>query len=185
MEEILIKMARDGDNDAFIKLVKLYQKKLYVVAKAKLTLEEDVRDAIQETLLETYKNIKKIKEIEKFNGWITKVLVNKCNDILRIRVKDTYSYDKFEREKYTAMYDDEYIEIDSNVDLFSMIDFLSNEEKTIVILYFSKGYTSNEISQILNINDSTIRTKIRRIKLKLEEKYRKEMSDDRKDRRYN
>ena len=38
MEEILIKMARDGDNDAFIKLVKLYQKKLYVVAKAKLTL---------------------------------------------------------------------------------------------------------------------------------------------------
>ena len=83
------------------------------------------------------------------------------------------------------MYDDEYIEIDSNVDLFSMIDFLSNEEKTIVILYFSKGYTSNEISQILNINDSTIRTKIRRIKLKLEEKYRKEMSDDRKDRRYN
>lgn len=186
MEEVLIKMAKDGDKEAFVELIEIYKRKLYMIAKTKLSSEEDVKDAIQETLLVAYKNIKKVKQIDKFNGWITKIVINKCNDFLRGRENIiNYSYEELDCEKYMSFYSNDYIEIDDNINLFQMINFLTDEEKTIVILYFSKGYTTNEISEILNLNESTVRTKIRRVRIKIKEKYGKEGLYDRKDRRYN
>ncbi len=175
MNENLVKMAKLGDKGAFTELVENYRRKLYVIAKSRLDCLEDVKDAVQETLFQTYKCIETIKCDDCFNGWITRVLINNCNNILRERQRFYYSYDDLECENYVVD-EDVFIEVDSNLDFFSLIDFLNHEEKLIVVLYFSKGYTTNEMSDILNMNENTIRTKIRRIKQKIRETYRKDFT---------
>lgn len=170
MEENLIRMAKLGDKDAFMDLVDLYRRKLYSIARSRLDQEADVKDAIQETLFQTYKNIGNIKLEKSLNGWVTKVLINNCNDILRSKARLYCSYDDLDCDTYITT-EDVFIEVDSDMDLFSLIDFLATDEKTILMLYFAQGYTANEIGELLNMNENTIRTKIRRIKIKIRDKY--------------
>lgn len=53
--ELMIKRAQKGDKEAFIKLMEKYTQDMYKVAKSRLNSEEDVGDAIQETILSAYK----------------------------------------------------------------------------------------------------------------------------------
>ncbi|PFA03363.1 RNA polymerase sigma factor [Bacillus cereus] len=81
--ELLIKWAQKGDEEAFIEAIDTLMPQMYKVAKARLKNEEDIGDAIQETILSAFTNLKKVKEPVYFKTWITKILMNKCNDIVR------------------------------------------------------------------------------------------------------
>ena len=65
MEE-LIRMAQNGDEIAFTNLIMLINDDLYKIAKSRITNETDIEDAIQETMIETYKSIKKLNEPRKY-----------------------------------------------------------------------------------------------------------------------
>lgn len=174
MEEHLVRLVKLGDKGAFVSLIKIYERKLYVIARSKLDKEEDVKDVVQETICQTLKSINTIKNDECFGGWITRILLNNCNDILRYKQKMYCSYDDLECENYIGNLDDALINVDDNIDLFSMIDFLGDDERVLLALYFLEGYTTKEMSEILQINENTIRTRIMRIKLKIKDKYGKE-----------
>ena len=171
MEE-LFKKYIDGDIKAFEKLVNSLRKYLYVIAKARLFDEFMVEDALQETFISLYINGRKIRDITRFKAWITTVLINECNNILKKRKKVEISYDDLEMEKYLK--DDEYIDIENNYNFFELIEHLSIEERTILSMYYSEDYTTKEISKILRINENTIRTKIKRAKLKIKKKFEEE-----------
>ena len=59
MEE-LVNKARKGDKKAFTMLILEIKNELYKIAKTRITNEADIDDAIQETMIETYKSIKKL-----------------------------------------------------------------------------------------------------------------------------
>ena len=52
-----------------------------------------------------------------------------------------------------------------------LLNFLTNEEKTIMIMKYSNDFSNKEISEALNLSEGTIRTKLYRIKRKMREKY--------------
>ncbi len=161
MDEDIIQKAKNGDREAFELIFNEdLRKELYVLAMLKLNHEEDAKDAVQETVFEAFKSIKKLRENNKIKIWITKILMNKCNDILRYN-KRVKVFSTKEINNY--MNKDEVIYIDDDVTLFEMLGILEPLEKDIIFLYL-KGYTSKEISSIINMNDNTVRTKIMRAK---------------------
>lgn len=64
--EILVKKAIKGDSEAFIHLMELNEVSLYKTAKAILANEEDIGDAIQETILAAYRNLNTLKKPKYF-----------------------------------------------------------------------------------------------------------------------
>ena len=82
MEE-LVEKAKNKDKNAFSELIINVKKELYLVAKLKLKNEDDISDAIQETLLKSYKNIRKLRKNDMFRTWIIKILINECNNIYK------------------------------------------------------------------------------------------------------
>lgn len=56
MEE-LIKLALDGNQDAYTKLIESIQFELYSIASARLDNIDDINDAIQETIIHSYKKL--------------------------------------------------------------------------------------------------------------------------------
>lgn len=60
------------------------------------------------------------------------------------------------------------------MDFDILIKDLSNQEKAIMTLYYYLGYTTKEISKILNIREGTIRSKISRAKIKIKNQYKGE-----------
>ena len=77
--EKLIKRAKEGDKEAFTQAILLIKNDLYKIAKVRTSNEDDIQDIIQETMMDAYKYIKKLKETSKFKSWIIKILINNCS----------------------------------------------------------------------------------------------------------
>ena len=66
----LILMAQTGDEEAFANMILYIKDDLYKIAKTRIANETDIEDAIQETMIETYKSIKKLNDPNKFKKWV-------------------------------------------------------------------------------------------------------------------
>lgn len=161
MEEY-IKKAIKGDKEAFTYIFLYMQNRLYRIAYNRLRNEADALDAIQETIIHTYKSLQKLEYIEYFESWVIKILCNECNKI--------YNKNKVNFLDITNIqYKEEIIENDfeKNITFHDLIKNLNTKEKNVLILYYQNQYTSKEISKILNIKDNTVKSIIKRAKAKL------------------
>ena len=144
------------------------QKDLYCIAKMKINNENDIEDIIQETMLSAYTNLKKLKNNSFFKTWIIRILINKCNKFYK--KKNLKSLD--DKQEINIISTKE-IEL-STIEFENFISFLTEEERTILTLYYSLSYTTKEIAQILQKREGTICSKISRAKTKIKEKYKGE-----------
>ena len=128
MEE-LVEKAKNKDKNAFSELIINVKKELYLVAKLKLKNEDDISDAIQETFLKSYKNIRKLRKNDMFRTWIIKILINECNNIYKRKRNNIVSYEEKEMENYIAT-DTENVNMEFDV----LIRNLNYEEKMILTL---------------------------------------------------
>ena len=152
--ELLIKKAIQGDGEAFITLIDKHELSMYKTAKAILNNEEDIGDAIQETILSAYKSIKTLKNTKYFKTWLTRILINKCNDIVRSN-KSIILIDQYKEEAYEE-------DIDGRLEFDECFEKLSSEYKLVLNLYYVEGFNSREISEILNENENTIKSRLLR-----------------------
>ncbi len=165
MEE-LIEKARNGDSIAYTEIVRIFEKDLYRIAFTRLKNDDDIFDAIQNTLMNVYKNIKKLKNVQYFKTWMIKILLNECNKIYRNNIKNNLIVEK--ASEMTI----EYIE---NGDIATFKEFndlilkLSSEEQLIFTLYYKDNYSCEEISKITKINKNTIKSKLDRGREKIKE----------------
>ena len=144
------------------------QNDLYCIAKMKINNENDIEDIIQETMLSAYTNLKKLKNNSFFKTWIIRILINKCNQFYK--KKNLKSLDDKQEINIISTK-----EIDlSTIEFENFISFLTEEERTILTLYYSLSYTTKEIAQILKKREGTICSKISRAKVKIKEKYKGE-----------
>lgn len=82
MEKILFRL-KNNENEAFEEIIKKYGGRLFLIAKTKIKDDALADDAVQETFISLYENVHRIKSESKLNSWLTKVLINKCNDLMR------------------------------------------------------------------------------------------------------
>lgn len=170
MEE-LIDGAIHGDEEALTDLIILIEEDLYKIARTRLFCEDDIKDAVQETIIQTFKSIKKLKEPKYFKTWIFKILINKCNKIFRKSQKNSFvEYD----EQLINMGVDNEEEIISELDFYNLIKILNYDERIALILYYMEDLTTKEISEILKEPESTIRNRISRARIKLKKRKNKE-----------
>lgn len=166
MDKILNK-AINGDKDAFIQIISSMERKLYIIAKSRISNEEDVKDVIQETIYQSYKNIKNLKDVSKFDTWIIRILINNCKQFYRKKKNITYSIyeDNLENELYS---NNEYSKADNKIDFFTLLNLLDETERLIFTLFYSEDYTTKQISELLKLNENTIKSKIKRAREKIQ-----------------
>lgn len=168
MEVLLdVQKAIQGDKDAFCRIIKATERKLYIIARSRLINIEDIKDAIQETIMYAYINIKNIRDINKFNSWITKILINCCNKIYKQNDLKSFSYNQLEDNNFNFSIENDFFELENKLNFFNIIDFLSIDEKTLITMFYLDDYTTREISDILKINESTIRSRMANIRRKI------------------
>lgn len=161
--ENLIKKAKTGDEEAFFNLMEINKISLYKAGRAILNNDEDVADAIQETVISAYRNIKSLKNDSYFKTWLTKILINKCKDIIS-KNKETVILDDYVEEGYIQ-------EFLSKFEIEDMLNDLSKEQKLVVSLYYISQFNTREISEILKEPEGTIKSRISRAKIKLRQSF--------------
>lgn len=151
--EKLIKEAKAGNPDAFTRLMKSQMQNMYKTAGAILINDEDIADAVSETILSCWENMHSLKEDRFFKTWMTRILVNKCNDI--IRKKQYYlDYDMPEEP-----YNDTGFE---NAEWKEALSTISEKYRLVMVLYYIEGFSTGDISGILDIPEGTVRSRLAR-----------------------
>lgn len=153
-----IKNAQKGDKKAFETIIMEMIDNLYRVAYGILKNEEDASDAISNATLKAYEKIKTLKQLEFFKTWITRILINECNYILKQKKKVIYI------ENYTEKPNDIYTDYDSeiSIDVKQALKKLDESLNQIVILYYFEDLSIEEIANIIEIPKGTVKSRLSR-----------------------
>jgi len=167
MEELIIK-SKSGDLKAFTQIFLLLKDDLYKIAKTRLICDSDIDDAIQETMIQTYKSIKSLRKPESFKSWIIRILINNCNKIYKKQKK----FISYEQHLDNYLDDNRQNLIQTDIDFYLLMKFLNDDERTAITLYYLENYNIKEISKILKTNENTIKTRLSRAKKKIKNNYK-------------
>lgn len=162
MEE-LIRKAKSRDPDAFSELILGQMENMYKTARAILNQDEDAADAIADTVLVCWEKLGQLREERFFRTWMTRILVNKCYDILRKREKMVFTDKIPEVGIRETGYD--------NLEWEQALKSLEEHYRTVVMLYYGEGFKIPEIAEILQIPEATVSTRLARARKRAAELY--------------
>lgn len=164
MDELVMR-AKQGDEQAFIEIIISMENDLYKIARMRLRNDEDIEEAVQETCIEVFRNIKKLREVVYFKTWLIKILINKCNYIYKKNKKNCVS---FEEKNVEEFYISQSIDIVENRrDFELLIEQLNYKDRMVITLFYLEGFSNKDISKILKIPVSTVKNRIARARHKL------------------
>lgn len=147
-------LAKNGDKEAFARIIRNVTDSLYKVAYGYFTDYNEISDVISTTILKAYENISNLKDERYFKTWIIKILINECNYNIRKNKKIVYLEDTT-IEMSTC-------DNDETLDIKRILNSLNQDLKSVIILYYYEEFQVNEISQILEIPEGTVKSRLAR-----------------------
>lgn len=155
-----VKRAKRGDKEAFCNLIRLNKVAVYRVAKAILNKEEDIEDAVSESILKAYKNIQTLKDEAFFKTWLIRIVINESNNLYKKRSKEiAVDKDHFKNIKVNDNYKD--------LSLYNAINSLDEDLRITTILFYFEDMKYKDIAKLLNVREGTIKSRLSRAKEKL------------------
>ena len=176
-ERVLVELARAGDEAAFEKLVTLYERKVYATAFRYTANEYDAMDISQEVFIRVFRFIHTFNLESSFSTWIYRITVNVCKDHIRKRASRAelpLELTDEESGEYTVEISDStydpvelYEQAELRQEIRRAIDDLPDNYKEIVLLRDIGGLSYDEISQTLDIEVGTVKSRLSRAREKL------------------
>lgn len=161
----LVNQAIQGDREAFTRLIRDIENSLYNTAKSMLRKEEDVADAIQETILNAYKSVHTLREPRYFKTWLFRILINECNTMLSRRSLSTaYAEVPSEKREHSSPYDE--------VDMREAVDHLEESKRIVVVLHYFEDLSLRQVADALNISESAVKMRLTRARQELYQKFK-------------
>ena len=140
------------DDDEFIARTERLKARLYRTAFLYLGSESAALDAVDETIYRGLKSLKKLRQPDFFETWMTRILINECKKELRRRKREL---------PLDTLPETAGEEFDS-LPLKQAILRLPQELKEVIILRYFSGFTLAETAQSLQIPQGTAATRQRR-----------------------
>ena len=141
------------DKEEFAARTEAVRQRLYRTAYLYLGSEADALEAVDEAVYQALRTLKKLREPEHFETWLTRILLNECHRELRRR-KRVVGEDALPDTAGPDAYD--------ALPLKEAVRRLPEELRAVVILRFFTGYTQAETAAALDIPQGTVATRQRR-----------------------
>jgi RNA polymerase sigma-70 factor (ECF subfamily) len=153
----LVKKAIKGDNECFDALMQNKRESIYKVAYSYVNNTECALDIMQEVIYKALVSIKSLKEPEYFNTWLTRITIN-CSINYLNKSKKVISLDEKHIKDMTSPSSDR----SEIMDLHEALKNLDTKYKTIVMLKYFEDLTLKDISDIVKLPLSTVKTHLYR-----------------------
>ena len=151
-----VKLAQQGDTEAFSRLYSLVYKDLYHIALYSLRNSHDACDAVSDTVLDAFSSIGSLRDEKAFRSWIMSILSAKIKRRQREYFSQNEELDEGTDIDETFSY--EYTELNE------ALERLDPDSRLMLSMSVLGGYTSSEISEVCGIKASSVRSKLSRIK---------------------
>jgi RNA polymerase sigma-70 factor (ECF subfamily) len=176
-EGALVRRAQSGDEAAFREIVERYQSKVFSIIHGIVRQRNDVEDIAQQVFAKVYFSIRNFDFRSSLLTWIYKITVNECFDYLRKKkvrklvYESDMSEDEVRRVENTEPAVDRAVRTDTTLArrdyVVKLLDKVSDEEKRLLMLKEVEGYSVEELSGMMQMNENTIKVKLFRARQKL------------------
>lgn len=141
------------DNHSFEMLVTAQADTMYRISMSMLKNEHDAQDAVHDAILTAYQNRNKLRHTEYFGTWLIRILINRCNKMLKMRKRYADIGDTLPD---VASRDNPYI----SVEIGEAIDSLPEKIRLTVILFYVEDCSIKEIKNTLRIPEGTVKSRL-------------------------
>jgi RNA polymerase sigma-70 factor (ECF subfamily) len=132
--------------------------KYYRLAYSYVQNEQDALDIVQESAYRVIKDLDKLKERDYLSTWIYRIVIHNAIDSLRKKKRESVSLLEVE-----LIHEDQYQEEDP----LSLLSILEDKDRALVILKYLEDWKLEEISEIMEMNISTVKSRLYRALKKL------------------
>ena len=179
-EKEIIEQLRQGNEEAFKKLVSLFQEKVFNTAVNFLQNQQDAEDAAQEVFIQVYNSIGQFKENSTLSTWIYRITITKCLDHTRSKKrKKRFAFisslfsEKNDLLHESPDFNHPGVQLDRKEDaaiLFKMVNSLPENQKTAFLLNKIEGMSYIEIADVMKLSESAVDSLLQRAKQNLRKK---------------
>ena len=158
MQVRLVERARDGDEVAFSELIDLDGDRCYAIAYRILRDVERAQDAVQQAFLLAWRELPRLRDAERFEVWLHRLLVNACYAEFR-------RYRRWSTNVRALPADgpggtDTTVSIDDRDALERAFRRLSPEHRAVVVLHHHAGYPLASIAEVAGVPIGTVKSRL-------------------------
>jgi len=157
-DQNIVELCLDGNRKAQKVLYDNYKNGMYVVCSRYFSQDDLAEDALHEGFIKVFRDLGQYdSEKGTLGGWVRKVMVNTCLEIIR---KNRIKIDDID-EQHDIQSNDPNIISELNLkDLTKLIQLLPDGYRYVFNLFVIEGFSHQEIAQKMNITESTSKSQL-------------------------
>ena len=153
----VVEAARRGDHEAFEVLATAAGDRLFAIACLILRDRQRAEDAVQEALVNAWRELPRLRELDRFDAWLHRLLVNSCADQGRRQRRWAAQVRVIHLEPRT---DDSATSLADRDQLERGFRRLKPDQRVVVVLHYYVGLPVPEIAETLGVPAGTVKSRL-------------------------
>jgi len=158
-EADIIAASRRGDEDAFAKLVRLHEQRVFKLAGRFFRQRHEVEDAAQETFLTAWSKLDRYSFKAPFEHWLTRVCLNCCY----ARLRRARPVEPLPEAPLVA----ESADPDARLEVERLLQHLPREDRFVLLLMHGEGWSTIEIADRTGWSRAKVKVRAHRARKRL------------------
>jgi RNA polymerase sigma factor (sigma-70 family) len=154
----LVHRAREGDEEAFTQLVDLKGDRCYAVAFRILRDVDRAKDAVQQAFLLAWRELPRLRDPERFEVWLYRLLVNACYEEARRHRRWTTRVRALPMEGPAGP--DPIVSIDDRDALERAFERLSPDHRAVFVMHHYAGLPLAAIADVVGVPVGTVKSRL-------------------------
>ena len=160
-------LALEGDDEAFTRLVEMYQRPVYNLCYRMLGTAGDAEDAAQETFMRAYKSLARYDRSRSFATWLLSIASHYCIDQLRKNRFSTLSIDNedhawLEPPDPGPSPESSFTVNERQAQVQALLANLGAKDRAAVVMRYWYDYSYEEIAESLSMTVSAVKSRLHR-----------------------
>jgi RNA polymerase sigma-70 factor (ECF subfamily) len=166
--ELLVLRCRRGDPEGWRQLVGHWERRLLYYLRRLLADERDAWDALQQTWMEVFRNLRILKNPGALRPWLYQIAHRRAISLRRSAPRDQVAEDDpIDADQIAAESSDDDFSPETADQIHHAIDLLSLPHRQVITLFFLEEMPIDEISQVLGVPPGTVKSRLHYAKLAL------------------
>jgi RNA polymerase sigma-70 factor (ECF subfamily) len=154
----LVDRARQGDEEAFGALVRAVGDRCIFISHRILRDADLAEDAVQMALVQAWRELPTLRDLDRFEAWLHRILVNACYAEARRRRRFAANVVLLETDEPTG--GDEYLAVNDRDELDRGFRRLPPEQRAVLVFHHALGLTMPEVADHLGIPLGTAKSRL-------------------------
>jgi RNA polymerase sigma-70 factor, ECF subfamily len=160
MDRGLVERARQGDHDAFERLAGNVAPRLAGVSRLITGDPEMAKDAVQDALVRAWRDLPTLRDPDRFEAWLHRILVRACADVLRRNRR--WSIEVELSDDHQPVVGDPAVHLANRDAIERGFRQLDAEQRAVVVFHYYLGLPLAEVAELLNVPVGTAKSRLAR-----------------------